>query len=196
MDAVKTINALSFFSEKANGEYLENMKAYKLMWLADRYHLCRYGRPVTEDDYWALPKGVVPSDAKNILEGTASRHLVLPDNFSLNDCFDVTPNHRYKARKAPDMKVFSQSDVEIMEWVWEKYGKMSAQDLSDLSHDSPEWIEARGRLSGSDANQVNMDCVFSNFTSDKAEMVPVDAEQLELSRELYHMYYGNPVASC
>jgi hypothetical protein len=44
------------------------MKAYKLLWLADRYHLRQYGRTITGDTYFALPLGLIPSDAKNILE--------------------------------------------------------------------------------------------------------------------------------
>ena len=44
-------------------------KAYKLLWLIDRYSLRHYARTVSGDQYYAMILGPVPTDAKHILEG-------------------------------------------------------------------------------------------------------------------------------
>jgi hypothetical protein len=44
------------------------MKALKLIFLADRYHLCRYGRLITNDSYVAMKHGPVPSATRDIVE--------------------------------------------------------------------------------------------------------------------------------
>ena len=49
------------------------MKAYKLLWLADRYHLRQTGTTVTGDAYYAMPFGIVPNDAKCLLDKTKTK---------------------------------------------------------------------------------------------------------------------------
>ena len=64
----KIIQALAYIAYQQPDHKVNNMKAYKLLWLADRYHLRQTGRTITGDVFYALPHGVVPSDAKNIVE--------------------------------------------------------------------------------------------------------------------------------
>lgn len=73
MDAQKTINMLGYLAKKQEDEAMNFMKAYKLIWLADRYHLRNYGRTITGDRYFAMQRGLVPSDTKNIVEGENPR---------------------------------------------------------------------------------------------------------------------------
>ena len=46
------------------------MKAIKLIYLADRLHLRKYGRPIIGDMYWAMKLGPVGSLAKRVAELT------------------------------------------------------------------------------------------------------------------------------
>lgn len=46
------------------------MKALQLVYFADRYHLRKFGRPITNDEYFAMPYGPVASGAKDIAEGS------------------------------------------------------------------------------------------------------------------------------
>lgn len=43
------------------------LKLVKLLYLADKCHLVRYGRTITGDEYWAMDYGPVGSTAKDIL---------------------------------------------------------------------------------------------------------------------------------
>ena len=67
----KIIQSLVFIASKMEDKTVDVMKAYKLLWLADRCHLRMYGRTITGDKYYALPMGLVPTDAKHILDGVS-----------------------------------------------------------------------------------------------------------------------------
>ena len=63
----KAVQALNFFA-KEDGGTINKMKSIKLIWLADRLHLRKYGRSITGDEYFALPNGPVPSATRDVLE--------------------------------------------------------------------------------------------------------------------------------
>jgi len=45
----------------------DKIKLIKLVYLADKYHLLRYGRTVTGDEYFAMENGPVASTLKDVL---------------------------------------------------------------------------------------------------------------------------------
>jgi Antitoxin SocA-like, Panacea domain len=68
----KSTQALNYFAHRAAtgapARRLNKMKALKLLFFADRYHLRKYGRPVSECAYFATKHGPVASEAKHIAE--------------------------------------------------------------------------------------------------------------------------------
>lgn len=68
MDTKKIITSLAYLAWKQQGHEIDNMRACSLLWLADRYQLRNIGRTVSGDTYYAMPHGLMPSDAKCILE--------------------------------------------------------------------------------------------------------------------------------
>ena len=70
----KSTQALNYFarlSARGAPQPLNKMKALKLLFFADRYHLRKYGRPVSDCAYFAMKNGPVASEAKNIAEENA-----------------------------------------------------------------------------------------------------------------------------
>src|SRR3990167_7093267 len=63
----KATQALNFFAQKKDGK-INKMKAIKLIYLADRLHLRKYGRPIVGDAYWAMKLGPVGSRTKRVAE--------------------------------------------------------------------------------------------------------------------------------
>src|SRR5438270_13824448 len=67
----KSTQALNYFARlAARGapESINKMKALKLLFFADRYHLRKYGRPVSDCSYFAMKNGPVASEAKIVAE--------------------------------------------------------------------------------------------------------------------------------
>lgn len=165
------------------------MKAYKLLWLADRNHLRQYGRTITGDSYYAMPFGIVPSDAKCILEGTKTK-LKNPKGYSARFILHAD-EHRFKVIAAPDVNVFSESDQAALDRVLSVYGSYDALQLSELSHQFPEWTFYRDLLKDKDSKnsyKVDLDHFFEDAPSSASQLFNEDKELLTLTQELYHQY--------
>lgn len=128
----KTVNAMAFFAERCPG--ITKMKIFKLMYFADKEHLLRYGRPITGDRYVAMKWGPTPSASYDMTKGSApSRQMSL-----FHSKLTVAGNS-VKGLHSPDMKVFSRSDEQVLNEIADKYGKMTAAKLSNLSHKEAAW---------------------------------------------------------
>jgi len=183
-DTRKIVQALNYLACSQLGHTINSMKAYKLLWLADRYHLRHYGRTVSGDEYYALPHGPVPMDARNIVEGKPTR---LADGTGGVAYIRKSKRYNITSLEAPRMGVFSVSDVEALNLVIEKYGKMSWYDLSDLSHTFPEWKEYEQRLQNpysKNGYKIDMRLFFENRK--KEDSIFRDSKELlELSKAIY-----------
>lgn len=132
----KLVNAIGFFA--ANCANVGRTKACKLLYFADKEHLLRYGRTITGDHYYRLQHGPIPTMGLNMLRGmsTPANAALLSRWLSLEDD-TITP------KRKPDLKVFSRSDLRILEEVCAKYGKHSATYLSRISHREAPWKKTR-----------------------------------------------------
>ena len=187
MDTRKIVQALAFFAFRQPEHRLDNMKAYKLLWLADRFQLRQSGRFLSGDRYFAMPLGPVPSDAKNILECKATR--LDNDEGYVADYLELGDKN-FVAKKDPDLRVFSISDRDVLVRVLELFGNKSATDLSKMSHDFPEWLAYKMRLEDKNCQNsypIDIDLFFENAEIPEAKgFFDDDPEALGLARDLYH----------
>jgi uncharacterized phage-associated protein len=170
----KRINAILYFAMKSPGNTIGRLKLMKLLWLADRTHLNRYGRTILRDTYCAMPHGPVPSETMDLSEG------------SIENVFTVR-NYEIEAEDNFDSKYFSKSDIEVFNEVWERFGEQTDRVLRDYSHFFPEW--KRFEIDLNDKTQPNsfpmeMDDFFKE-PSDDAKL-NIDQERSKLSRNIYH----------
>lgn len=187
----KIIQVLAYLASKMQSQALDEMKAYKLLWLADRCHLRRNGRTITGDRYYAMPRGVVPTDAKHLLDGETTV-LETPDGYMSQWIAKVEP-HKFKAVKSPDLTEFSESDIEVLDRVIDRYGNYSMYDLSELSHKYPEWKKYKDMLLDKNEKNsfpVNMDLMFENADEDMSDLFNQSPEVLETTKEIYHEIYS------
>lgn len=190
MNTRKIIQALTYLAIHQPDHQLDNMKAYKLLWLADRYQLRCCGRTITGDTYYAMPYGLVPSDAKCLLENEPTK-LVNEEGYR-DRYLRLGKAHSYTAICEPDYDEFSESDIEALDKVLACYGNMKATDLSAFSHQFPEWIYYRDLLENKDTKnsyRVHIDHLFEPCKADKKKLFDQSDELLALTRELYHQYY-------
>lgn len=190
MDTRKIIQVLNYLAWKQPDHTLDNMKAYKLMWLADRYHLRQYGRTITGDEYHALPYGVVPSDAKCLLEGVKTK---LPNaSDMMHEYIDVLPGHTFRAKKDCEMKVFSESDIEALDLILQHFNILTPLELSDLSHRFPEWKHYEPFLKDQNKKngyKIDMNLFFENKNEYSGLFVD-SPELLNLTKDIYRQYKG------
>lgn len=189
-DTKKIIQALAYLASRMQGQTLDEMKAYKLLWLADRCHLRMNGRTITGDKYYAMPKGVVPTDAKHLLDGETTI-LETPENY-LSKWIEKVEPHKFRAISEPDLEEFSESDINVLNNVIDTYGACSRHELSDLSHKYPEWKKYQDMLM--DKNEKNsfpidMNLMFEDSEEDDSTLFNQSSDVLEITQEIYHEFY-------
>ena len=173
----KSTQALNLFAIKQGGQ-INKMKALKLIFLADRYHLRKYGRLITNDTYVAMKHGPVPSAARDIAESndyldeaekSYSSRYVEPNNLSLI------------SKKKVDATVFSESDLEALNFAWSNFGHYDQFQLRDITHSYPEWKKHSSIVNyGSFINMKILD-----FLKDPIE--PVD-KSLDLDEQVHKTF--------
>lgn len=175
----KILQALNYLAFTQKNKKISEMKAYKLLWLADRYHLRQYGRTITHDQYYALPHGIVPSIAKQIVDGETY-------TAECNKYLNTHIKYYFKSIKAPNTSFFSESDINVLKLILSKYGHFSSQELSDLSHQFPEWIKFEKKLTAENSKKsypINITDFFINY-DDGQGLFNDDEEFLSISKEL------------
>jgi len=191
MDTKKIIQSLNYFADSQTDKSIDNMKAYKLLWLADRWHLRQYGRTISGDEYHALPFGVVPSDAKCILEQKATK---LPNDIqTVNAYLQILPDHRFSSKKKPDMSVFSDTDREALSLILAHFNQYDSLQLSEISHKFPEWMKYEQRIKDQrqkNGYKINMDYFFENH-KESSNLFNDPQDLLDLTKEIYHQYRGS-----
>lgn len=161
-DYRKATQALNFFAEKEGG-IINKMKAIKLVYFADRYHLRKYGRPISNDEYVAMKFGPVNSGVKDIAEfsdfaGEEEREYA-------SAFIKKEGSHYFKSIQVSNRKVFSESDIEALEFAWKTFGGLDQFELAELTHNYPEWKKHEEKLKPhSLRTRVRMD--YEDFLGD------------------------------
>jgi len=152
-DYMKATQALNYFALKEGG-CISRLKALKLIYFADRYHLRKYGRFITDDIYFAMRLGPVASNTADIAGAT---DFMGKDESKYRSQFiagkgknDIT------SLDSPDLMVFSESDIEALEFAWDSFGCLDKWDASDITHDYPEWLKHKNKLDANPGGRFNM----------------------------------------
>lgn len=142
----KAVQSLNFLASLSKGS-MNSMKALKLVWFADRLHLRKYSRPITNDIYYAMKFGPVASGSRDLIgqNGLSEDELAYRNQF-----IDNSPDNKYFyiSLNDVDTTVFSESELELLRWSYETFGGMSHFEISKFSHHYPEWKKFEGEFGG------------------------------------------------
>lgn len=121
--------------------HFDKYRASKMLFLADREHLLRFGRPITGDSYSALPYGPTPDRVLDLLDGLEKIALEgkAPMSDELADLakhFDVAADEHsnYQAKSQPNFEALSRSDIKVLDHVVEEHGQKTFNELKTLTH--------------------------------------------------------------
>jgi uncharacterized phage-associated protein len=125
----------------------DKYQAVKFFYLADREHLALHGRPITNEDYFALPYGPVASKAMDLLEG--DRRTLreagidsLPFETEVVRVRGKDIVYLRKPHREVDRNLFSKSDIRVFDDVIEKYGDHTFEQLFEITHDHAAYKKA------------------------------------------------------
>jgi uncharacterized phage-associated protein len=131
---------------------LGKTKLMKLFFFADREHLRRYGRPIFFDSYIKEKMGPVPSITYGIISSYNDKEqddfreevkeLLQWIEIEEKDVGYTRPMMQFKKKREFDPEVFSKSELKILREVFTKFKEVTAEKVSELSHELPEYRSA------------------------------------------------------
>ncbi|MFA5925766.1 MAG: Panacea domain-containing protein [Parcubacteria group bacterium] len=138
-DDRKATQLLNYLAQKEGGK-INFLKSMKLVYLIDKFHLRKYGKTITGDLYYAMSKGPVASNTKDIC-----KYILRDDmDYGKNDYYDkYIKKGRVKftlqSIQQPDLEYFSEVEIESIDAVYEQFKGFSGFKLVDITHDTFEW---------------------------------------------------------
>lgn len=145
----------------------------KVLFGADLFHLNEYGRPVVGDTYNALPYGPVPQTTYDILK---REPLALEALGTDTLPFSVEGGYNVRPKRAPDLSVFSKSDLEALEHGWRRFGTLGFSARTYESHQHAAWRNAF------EAGRQGMD--YADFLEGENATPEAIADLAEVATEL------------
>ncbi len=179
-DYKKATQGLNYFALKEGG-LINKLKVLKLIYFADRFHLRKYGRLITNDIYFAMDYGPVPSNVKDIAEATSflgdserdysSQYIIPIDNVTLQSVKQV------------DNSLFSDSDIEALDYIWERFGHLDQFKLAEITHEYPEWKRHKKALELDTRIQMYLEDFFDDPDADVDRCFELSEQEKALRRE-------------
>ena len=181
-DPEKLVQALAFFASRGIRD-LDKMKAAKLLYHADKFHLLKYGRPVIGDLYACMEYGPVPSASLNVMNDVIADDPHFPavakerfdEYLTVERFFKKYPV--FRAKKDPDLDAFSDSDIEALEHSRQTYGARTSRQLSEASHDEPAWKLANEQREPGSSVMMDYRLFFEGHPEAASMLQLVEAQQ-------------------
>lgn len=129
----KRINAILYFCK--NTRTLSKTKLYKLLYFLDFLHFKEVGRPVTDLEYCAWSYGPVPTKLYFEIENSEAPKEILQCLMKLKDEETGEKLGTYfKSVQAPDLNVFSEREMRILEKVAFIFKDATAKEMTEITH--------------------------------------------------------------
>jgi uncharacterized phage-associated protein len=144
----KIVELLLYLAHKRPGA--DKYQAVKFFYLADKKHINRHGRPITQESYFALPYGPVASKAMDLLEQdrrTMKEAGIEALPFEVGD--EIRKDRSITVIGRPlrevNLDLFSKSDLTVFDEVIAEFGNCTFEQLFDVTHDHTAYKKAWAR---------------------------------------------------
>jgi len=147
----KIAQMAAFFTEKQGGT-IDMLKLVKLLYLADREAMDRFGEPISYDNFFSMDTGPVGTNTLNLLDGFVGG----ADGAKWGEWISDRENHKVSLNREfgrDDLDELSDADLEVLGVVWQQFGRMDKWTIRDWTHNNcGEWQDPEGsRLPITDA---------------------------------------------
>lgn len=151
-----------------HGGKLDRIKLIKLIFIADRAHLAKYGRPVVGGRYAAMPHGPVASEFYNDIKEENFEHI-------------GGQGYSVIAAGMADEDYLSETDVEVLTLVDRQYGSWDTFRLRDFTH-KRAW--EKNYPGGGSSRTLPYEDFFEDLPHEARKILPVIEESQEAERVL------------
>lgn len=143
-NAEKFAELVLFFFGQLNN--LFKVKLLKLLFYCDFQHYRLTAQAITGQRYRAIQHGPVPQEyGQRLQEMVRDELLTASFHESLVQSDNGSPVLVYKSKRKANLEVFSESERQVIEQVYQKLGKKSRVELESLSHTERAWKENKAQ---------------------------------------------------
>ncbi len=135
----KATQVAVFFSSRSGGQ-INYTKLMKLIYLSDREAFKNWGRPIVGGPYSAMEHGPLSSPAYDAVKAS-------PASLKFPIWTSVFKKAGYDLEQIRDIELdsLSRAEIELLEQIDEKFGKMGEWDLVHYTHvNCHEWHDPQG----------------------------------------------------
>jgi uncharacterized phage-associated protein len=125
----KAIEAVLWLIQRGESDMY---RIWKMLFAAEKYHLNKYGRPITGDAYMAMKYGTVPNWLYNEAMEQLGLGLIRYENTLFGE-------------RSPIRKLFSESDIEALERGYNEYVGLNFEEVKTKNHKEPAWEKNWGK---------------------------------------------------
>ncbi|MDE0511993.1 MAG: Panacea domain-containing protein [Gammaproteobacteria bacterium] len=170
----------AFFISRAGGT-IEILKLMKLMYLAERESLARYGEPIIGDVLVSMKHGPVLSRTLDHING-----FIDSEEGGWESWVSAKAGLQLGLQPAHDpaqLTQLSDADMEILDFIWDKFGQYSKYKLRDVTHKICQEWEDPG-----DTSQLIPYSRVLNCVGYKPEVVRELEQRIQDEEELGKMF--------
>lgn len=139
----KAAQCAAYLLQQAPQQRMSHLKLMKLLYLAEREAIGRFGLPMIGDRLVSMPHGPVLSMTLNLMDGDVESQ---PGGWE--DWISDKENHEVALRRAvqpQDLDALSPADLEVLDEVWRRFGALDKWALRDWTHQHcAEWQDPHG----------------------------------------------------
>jgi len=135
----------------------------KMMYLADKLHLERYGRFIAGDSYAAMRKGPVPSATYDLMKCARGECVDVEGGELAKRAFEYRDDHEVRNRVEPDLSELSPSDVDCLNEVIRLHEKFGKWAIRDMSHDEA-WKKSRSWIRFGSSTSMPIETIAESLT--------------------------------
>jgi uncharacterized phage-associated protein len=157
---------------RLRGGRMSYMKLIKLLYLADREALLRWGRPISTDRYVSMDRGPVLSRVLDLASDGDD-----PESPSIWAASISEPsNHDVQLKCDAGNDELSDAEVALLDEIFRQHGHMSRWQLVRFTHKLPEWKDPQGS-----AIPINYRDILKAGGKSDLEIAAIEDELAELT---------------
>lgn len=156
---------------------MSHLKLMKLLYLADREALLRFGRPITFDYCVSMEHGPVLSQTYNLLIGDTQTGGLWEKSIS------IPANHEVSLSEDPSEDKLSDAEDQVIREIFDQHGAKSRWDLCKFTHTLAEWQDPKGSSTKIDYKEI---LVAGGKTEGEIESILEEIENLAKMDMYFH----------
>jgi uncharacterized phage-associated protein len=129
---------------RLRGGHMSHLKLIKLLYLADRQALLRWGRPITFDQHVSMNHGPVLSQTLDLINGGIPPEEAAYWRRYIGERVD----HEVELRPDQDCPTdqLSEAEEDLLAEVFAEFGLFTRWQIRDYVHTLPEWKDPNGSM--------------------------------------------------